>query len=817
VSAREEANKSRQVAEVIPPKERYLRHTGLVILAIFVAALAAVRVYLLSENSVPMFHDTFLILQLQYSFFNEFALHNELPLWLPYVTAGVRGGYTFIESNGIIPMLLLPFAPLLKGVNFLPIFDLGVLFDEFALTLGCVLLGRAHFKSWKTVTFVTAAVVFPLAPTGQLYWNLHSFYLIPLIMYCLERAIKRTSAKYLFLSGIIAVASVLGSISYLVPLWFFAGAVFVLTLLGVAPSATFRYIRRFITSLSYRHLAAVAIPALAGVSIAGLLFGSLSEITVRKLGRDITGGIGGIAQAIGFGPAPDLTKYYGLTDVYANDVYLTVYVGVIVIPFVAFAIWKARSKMSYAFGFTGLLLVLFSGATLVSVLFYYLVPFAALYRYVSLSTRLATFFVVFYAGFGFDAYVESIEKRDPSKERASRKLLALPLVVLLAVFAFVLIIELKTYPIYNFLAPGGLSDNPNILDPVFVLQQPLQVVFLFALFIGLFSLIVAFPRTAALILLLILSLHVVDTFTFGVEAEQDRGQLAGPNFVSLFDPYNYNFTMVRMPVSSGNDRFMIMNSYNRAQYTWQTDLFLFGDTGIPAIYTDSWPSPLDELNWAFVQRGLAGYQNGVFVTPKSEAYDKIVGLGYPKVSVFSRVVALPTLSSEEAIVTSQNFTGDQLLTTLDDIKGLSIDPSLVQSSPSLASISSSTRVNASFQVEAYDFQELILRVNLKSDSAGLLYYADTWDPNWVAYVNGTRAPIIRADIAYKAVPIPPGVSLVRFFYQDVTGQLEGGIAVATGIIAFFAIVYIAIFDLARIKARPRFTEAPGSKRGEQGE
>jgi uncharacterized membrane protein YfhO len=155
----------------------------------------------------------------------------------------------------------------LKDVNFFSIYTAGVIFDEFVLLLGCVLLAKRYFKSLATVVFVVAAVVFTESPTTQLYWNFHVFYLIPLILYCLDRAIREASVKYIFLSTLFIFANILANILYLGPLWLFAALIFGLTVVALAPKVTAGYLIRFGSKLGWRHLLAMAFPVAVGSSI----------------------------------------------------------------------------------------------------------------------------------------------------------------------------------------------------------------------------------------------------------------------------------------------------------------------------------------------------------------------------------------------------------------------------------------------------------------------------------------------------------------------------------------------------------------------
>jgi hypothetical protein len=48
---------------------------------------------------------------------------------------------------------------------------------------------------------------------------------------------------------------------------------------------------------------------------------------------------------------------------------------------------------------------------------------------------------------------------------------------------------------------------------------------------------------------------------------------------------------------------------------------------------------------------------------------------------------------------------------------------------------------------------------------GLLFLADTWYPGWQATVDGRPAPILRANLAHRAVSLPPGSHRVAFVYR----------------------------------------------------
>jgi uncharacterized membrane protein YfhO len=56
------------------------------------------------------------------------------------------------------------------------------------------------------------------------------------------------------------------------------------------------------------------------------------------------------------------------------------------------------------------------------------------------------------------------------------------------------------------------------------------------------------------------------------------------------------------------------------------------------------------------------------------------------------------------------------------------------------------------------------RVDIEAESefGGMLALHDTWYPGWVAEVDGVRAPILRADVLFRGLELPPGHHHVVF-------------------------------------------------------
>jgi hypothetical protein len=57
-----------------------------------------------------------------------------------------------------------------------------------------------------------------------------------------------------------------------------------------------------------------------------------------------------------------------------------------------------------------------------------------------------------------------------------------------------------------------------------------------------------------------------------------------------------------------------------------------------------------------------------------------------------------------------------------------------------------------------------IEIDATSDQGGMLAVHDSWYPGWVAEVDGARVPILRADVLFRGVELPPGRHRVVFYF-----------------------------------------------------
>jgi hypothetical protein len=74
------------------------------------------------------------------------------------------------------------------------------------------------------------------------------------------------------------------------------------------------------------------------------------------------------------------------------------------------------------------------------------------------------------------------------------------------------------------------------------------------------------------------------------------------------------------------------------------------------------------------------------------------------------------------------------------------------------------------RIVAYRNTQVVVEV--EAPSGGILVLNDVWHPWWRASVNGKATEILKANVLFRAVAVPPGASRVVFSFHPVAGALE---------------------------------------------
>ena len=84
-----------------------------------------------------------------------------------------------------------------------------------------------------------------------------------------------------------------------------------------------------------------------------------------------------------------------------------------------------------------------------------------------------------------------------------------------------------------------------------------------------------------------------------------------------------------------------------------------------------------------------------------------------------------------------------------------------------------------------------LEVKVEAAAGGWLVLSDIWYPGWSASVDGAPADSYPADVAFRAVWVPPGSSTVTWLYQPTSFRV-GVLVSAVALVILIGVVCLWI-------------------------
>jgi hypothetical protein len=174
--------------------------------------------------------------------------------------------------------------------------------------------------------------------------------------------------------------------------------------------------------------------------------------------------------------------------------------------------------------------------------------------------------------------------------------------------------------------------------------------------------------------------------------------------------------------------------------------------------------------------------------PSHPAFLKIAACGFPKLQVFKYIYTVTDIGTLKSLLVSNKYKGDILFS-----QQRYPSPVAVEYNRSMrADLSSNDRVNADIKVETFSLNKIEITVKNPLDSPAVLFYSDAWHENWKAYVNGVQMNVYPANLAFKAVEIPKGVSRVEFHFAPVGVKILNWVLIYFNILMFVCLIGIAL-------------------------
>ena len=701
--------------------------------------------FLVFQHRVPFAHDTFQYLQQQYVYFNEIAQNHSIPLWFPFVSHGSVGNYHFTPQINMLSPIFNLLGLFSRDVNYLHLFYFDLWFEELFFLLGIILLSSLYYKDIRTIFFVSITLLGTNIWYPQVWWNFHLYYFIPMMLYCIHKCLITGLFRYLIFSIIFFTLTVYGNLPYY---GIYISFVILTYLLFIIP-IEFNNVKLFFRkNIRFKNITILLILiSIIATSFYYIKYGA-DEIAYTRETRD-SSGRNSLYTFLTHGGSIGIDKYNEVFTRYGKSFDINLYAGFFLIPFVLIALFEERRRLALCIGGVSLVLFLFSIQTFVSVFFYYLFPFGNLFRHIGLTAAVFKLFIVFYAGFGFEIF---LERMDTDKR--------LSYIILIFLIAFISLLKPYLYLDKDYF--WNMSEvESNLLGAL--------TYFLLAVSIVLFGLILKARIKKELFLSLLLVVMAIDLFSYKYSLIAARMPRVSASVAGLLKPYKYDFLETRLPNTKlylkYNDRMKLFYSIahrgSGGYATYNTiESFFFTDSAVTTYQQD------------FMLKSIKKYFDIMRKFPNSDrAYEKYSAVGYPKIGVFSCLNIVENETEMGRIFSRKDFTGDMLFTTAEDIKDKkkSLYLHLIHEQNHAGFLNQNERINADIQIERFSFNVLELKVstNGSPEEHCFLYYSDAYHPHWSAYVNGRKAAVIKSNIGYKSVMIPYGTSEVVFKFGNI--------------------------------------------------
>jgi len=74
------------------------------------------------------------------------------------------------------------------------------------------------------------------------------------------------------------------------------------------------------------------------------------------------------------------------------------------------------------------------------------------------------------------------------------------------------------------------------------------------------------------------------------------------------------------------------------------------------------------------------------------------------------------------------------------------------------------------RIVRYANSEVVIAVD--APAGGIVVLNDVWHPWWRASIDGVSTDILKANVIFRAVVVPPGIHTVRFTFHPIAGALK---------------------------------------------
>ena len=741
---------------------------------------AGIFLYMIHGRWIVGGQDGFQYFALQYGFLNNVVNYGEIPQWMPFMTQGTVATWWHTIQAGILQNVLLLSGSLFKNINFLPLFYAGIFLDELLLLAGVWLLARRFFASPLTVFFITLSIMGSCIWVLQPWWNFHFYYAIPLILYLTHVFLDTDKWRYYFLAGNLLFIQCLGNLPYFLPVTSLVIFLYFLFYFIFNYQDTWQKIKNLKFGWSFVLLTSIIIVSFIALYIA------MNHGTDQIANHNVLRNPDGTTTLEGFLTyGGEMTWRAWLELILGISPFLdyTLYIGILCVPFILLGLIFNSNKQNFHFLLTIIVLLLFSMGTFVSVFFYYSWPMMKFFRHLALVSPIIKVFLCFLAGFGFDAV---FFKKSRFKNPVAMKVALAGMAILMLSVSLFLWMMSHDYEycgnLLKSMAPAGIETLP-FFTTVFnedIIISLLNHTTLFALTASVsFAALLFFNNKKLLLFMAVLLLIVHCSDIYGFKFSEIRLKTTPLNIElsKIIDFHIWPYA-VRRDVSfeNNNPRAQLLNSLPIKEpgvlYS-STNAFTFKDELGNKFRNDFWLLPFDNYLRAYWKQSIHDLSDKPLALlfgfrlefPQGHpAAFKISGVTEDKIQFFSGADFIASDDTIASLITDSSYKGDMIFLSASG-KNKEISP-VVSSTLPKNYLVSNKRLHLPYQVLEFDANNLEVTTSNNSLKSAWLFYSDVWHPLWRATVNGKDTPVFKANLAYKAVKLEPGLNKVHFYFKS---------------------------------------------------
>jgi len=696
-------------------------------------------------------HDTKQVFETFYFFYNELFFFGQIPHWEPFYNYGVPAVHD--QLMVLTPMsyvaMLLGFLLRIKNAFFL--FKISLVLDHLVLLLGLYLISRHLYVKRLTCFLISLSGIMVVYWQRQIFFNFHLGYMFLLMIYFLLLFFEQKDNKYLWATGIVLLAAVMGISSYNLVLWVFVLFVF-FTVLFLYDRGIWRSLLRW----SWPNIGLLLILILWGFCF---LYSLKDMLGHAQLIHRIMEGKNSLGFFLTWGGEP--FHFHGLIGTFLFAQRPEFYAGIFCFIFFLWALLFVREKRFYAFlsALTALLCISVGG---VLACFIYFFPGMAYFRHIGYAGILLKLLLLICAGFGLESFLETRVKRQ---------------VGFLLLIAFILAFLADLSGI-SWKELSALSQHENYVKTLF---EGFDLGHVLVRFVG-YAIALGFIVGIYIVALILKKLHrrslseeqlkkvilfflflalLVDLASHQVLLRQQMKKL-----LSIYEPYLYTFNVhkpeflwKRFDKPQGKRQqdasALTLRSHASIHYSLAYN-FIQMDPCRPALKTHFLPRRLSRFyGWKGV---------------KGEETKRISGCQAPKLRLIPRAVFAEDQQDAEALIGE----APELCQTVI-LSHVAPENRITQDSPP-------QEADQRIVIEKFSANELIASVDVPYPDGAWLVYADSYHPQWKVRVNGKREKVYPAYHAFKAVYLHHGSNRVRFYFS-------GWVTMCGKILALFGFLF----------------------------